>query len=120
MKSSSCGARDWIRTNDLRFTKPLLYQLSYPGSECGRIRTYLMVKWIYSPPPYQIGLRTHERMDGIEPTASAWKAEVLPLYDTRRARDWTRTNGLRFTKPLLYHLSYSGVADSRIELLLPG
>ena len=24
-----------------------------------------------------------ERVDGIEPTASAWKAEVLPLYDTR-------------------------------------
>ena len=24
-----------------------------------------------------------ERSVGIEPTASAWKAEVLPLYDTR-------------------------------------
>ena len=24
-----------------------------------------------------------ERVIGIEPTASAWKAEVLPLYDTR-------------------------------------
>ncbi len=24
-------ATDWIRTNDLRFTKPLLYQLSYGG-----------------------------------------------------------------------------------------
>ena len=63
------------------------------NSECGRIRTYLMVKWIYSPPPYQIGLRTHERMDGIEPTASAWKAEVLPLYDTRvRVQGRNRTD----------------------------
>ena len=25
------GAGDWNRTNDLRFTKPLLYQLSYAG-----------------------------------------------------------------------------------------
>ena len=25
-----------------------------------------------------------ERSVGIEPTASAWKAEVLPLYDTRQ------------------------------------
>ena len=24
-----------------------------------------------------------ERVAGIEPAASAWKAEVLPLYDTR-------------------------------------
>ena len=26
------GAGDWNRTNDLRFTKPLLYQLSYAGA----------------------------------------------------------------------------------------
>ncbi len=25
------GAGDWNRTSDLRFTKPLLYQLSYAG-----------------------------------------------------------------------------------------
>ena len=28
-----------------------------------------------------------ERAAGIEPAASAWKAEVLPLYDARFARD---------------------------------
>jgi hypothetical protein len=27
----STGAGDWNRTSDLRFTKPLLYQLSYAG-----------------------------------------------------------------------------------------
>ena len=27
-----CGAGDWNRTSDLRFTKPLLYQLSYAGT----------------------------------------------------------------------------------------
>ena len=27
------GADDGIRTRDLRFTKPLLYQLSYVGTE---------------------------------------------------------------------------------------
>ena len=25
-----------------------------------------------------------ERVGGVEPPASAWKAEVLPLYDTRK------------------------------------
>jgi hypothetical protein len=29
---SSSGADDGIRTRDLRFTKPLLYQLSYVGA----------------------------------------------------------------------------------------
>jgi hypothetical protein len=29
------GADDGIRTRDLRFTKPLLYQLSYVGAEKG-------------------------------------------------------------------------------------
>ena len=28
----NAGAGDWNRTNDLRFTKPLLYQLSYAGA----------------------------------------------------------------------------------------
>ncbi len=28
-----------------------------------------------------------ERMAGIEPAASAWKAEVLPLYDIRVAQN---------------------------------
>ncbi len=27
---------------------------------------------------------------GIEPTALAWEARVLPLYDARRDRDFTR------------------------------
>jgi hypothetical protein len=30
------GADDGIRTRDLRFTKPLLYQLSYVGAETER------------------------------------------------------------------------------------
>ena len=28
------GAGEWDRTTDLRFTKPLLYQLSYAGRLC--------------------------------------------------------------------------------------
>jgi hypothetical protein len=31
IKSDKSGANDEIRTRDLRFTKPLLYQLSYIG-----------------------------------------------------------------------------------------
>jgi hypothetical protein len=30
---AKAGADDGIRTRDLRFTKPLLYQLSYIGAE---------------------------------------------------------------------------------------
>jgi hypothetical protein len=30
---AKAGADDGIRTRDLRFTKPLLYQLSYVGTE---------------------------------------------------------------------------------------
>ena len=33
--------------------------------------------------------RVLERAMGIEPTALAWEARVLPLYDARRARDFT-------------------------------
>ncbi len=33
----NAGAGDWNRTSDLRFTKPLLYQLSYAGAERGPI-----------------------------------------------------------------------------------
>jgi hypothetical protein len=32
-KAFGAGADDGIRTRDLRFTKPLLYQLSYIGKE---------------------------------------------------------------------------------------
>ncbi len=51
------GADGRNRTGDLRITNALLYQLSY------------------------IGL---ERVMGIEPTLSAWEAEVLPLNYTRQ------------------------------------
>ena len=50
------GAGDRIWTRDLRFTKPLLYQLSYTSLE---------------------------RVAGIEPASWDWKSQVLPLYDTR-------------------------------------
>jgi hypothetical protein len=53
------GAHDRNRTGDLVLTKDVLYRLSYVG-----------------------GL-TLERVVGIEPTSSAWKAEVLPLNYTR-------------------------------------
>ena len=36
-----------------------------------------------------------ERVMGIEPTALAWEARVLPLYDTRAALFLARLHGLR-------------------------
>ena len=35
-------------------------------------------------------------MAGIEPAASAWKAEVLPLYDIRVAQNIRRLNSIIF------------------------
>lgn len=36
---------------------------------------------------------------GIEPTALAWEARVLPLYDARRDRDFTRNTLSTATLP---------------------
>ena len=69
-----------------------------------------------------------ERLMGVEPTSSAWKADVLPLYHTRitnvvkrvprdgiepptHALDWNEiaaeiTNMICVFISLLYHLSY--------------
>ena len=35
--AANSGADDGIRTRDLRFTKPLLYQLSYVGARAGKV-----------------------------------------------------------------------------------
>ena len=67
------GAHRRIRTADLSLTKGVLYQLSYvslgpvgPGARFGT-------------GPFDCV----ERVAGIEPASSAWKAEVLPLNYTR-------------------------------------
>ena len=53
-----------------------------------------------------------ERVMGLEPTNSAWKANVLPLHYTRKiscygAGDGARTRHLRLGKAALYQMSYS-------------
>ena len=49
-----------------------------------------------------------ERVVGIEPTFPAWKAGVLPIYDTRifGAKDGTRTHDNQCHKLALYQLNY--------------
>ena len=46
---------------------------------------------------------------GLEPTISAWKANVLPLHYIRTggAGDGARTRHLRLGKAALYQMSYS-------------
>ena len=59
---------------------------------------------------YPAELKTHvERVVGIEPTLPAWKAGVLPIYDTRivGAEDEARTRDIHLGKVALYQLSYS-------------
>ncbi len=50
-----------------------------------------------------------ERVKGLEPSISAWKANVLPLHYTRKsgAGDGARTRHLRLGKAALYQMSYS-------------
>lgn len=42
-----------------------------------------MLQFVQGKPSSAIKKGTLERVAGIGPAASAWKAEVLPLYDTR-------------------------------------
>ena len=49
-----------------------------------------------------------EQVVGIEPTFPAWKAGVLPIYDTCifGAKDGTRTRNIHLGKVALYQLSH--------------
>ena len=78
------------RTDDLKSHNLALYQLSYTH----HIQTnYGAPEEIRTPDPllrrqllYPTELQAHrklERVMGIEPTQSAWKAEILPLNYTR-------------------------------------
>lgn len=67
------GAHNWTRTNDLFLTKEVLYCLSYVGFLYKLANSHKTSKY----------LSRMERVMGIEPTLSAWEAEVLPLNYTR-------------------------------------
>ena len=73
------GVNDGNRTHDNQCHKLALYQLNY--------------------------VHHMERVVGIEPTFPAWKAGVLPIYDTRifGAKDGTRTRNIHRGKVALYH-----------------
>ena len=80
MAISLSGVNDGTRTHDNQCHKLALYQLNYVH--------HIM-----------------ERVVGIEPTFPAWKAGVLPIYDTRifGAKDGTRTRNIHLGKVALYH-----------------
>ena len=79
------GAHDRNRTGDLVLTKDVLYRLSYVGR---------LVKNLAGPirQPCSQPAGRLERVMGIEPTQSAWKAEVLPLNYTRSAHQPVANN----------------------------
>ena len=60
-----------------------------------------------------------ERVKGLEPSISAWKANVLPLHYTRKfgAGDGARTRHLRLGKAALYQMSYSRISHSTVVIL---
>ncbi|MFM1886323.1 MAG: hypothetical protein RL026_1480 [Pseudomonadota bacterium] len=63
----------------------MLYQLSYVSRRC---RPFARYRYFGDPRDSATGgaclFRAPERVVGIEPTSSAWKAEVLPLNYTRQ------------------------------------
>ncbi len=63
------GAPEGIRTPDLLLRRQLLYPAELLAQKITSERTHINQKM--------------ERVMGIEPTLSAWKAEVLPLNYTR-------------------------------------
>jgi hypothetical protein len=71
------GAHNRSRTGDLFLTKEVLYLLSYVGSDQS-VNTINLISVNHQTDTPQM-----ERVMGIEPTSSAWKAEVLPLNYTR-------------------------------------
>ena len=52
-----------------------------------------------------------KRQKGVEPSSSAWKAEIMSRYMTAAgsASDWNRTNDRQIFSLLLYQLSYTGM-----------
>ena len=77
------GAHNQIRTGDLSLTKGVLYRLSYMSNIT--FHSTIIYTELYEHTTFKsLTLRLYvERVVGIEPTLSAWKAEVLPLNYTR-------------------------------------
>ena len=87
-KDKSCsfsGAGNGARTRHLRLGKAALYQMSY--SRILNFRTahgIIMLRPADHLQKVPIGYSLQmERVMGLEPTISAWKANVLPLHYTR-------------------------------------
>ena len=79
------GAGNGTRTRHLRLGKAALYQMSY--SRILNFRTahgIIMFRPADHLQKVPIGYSLQmERVMGLEPTISAWKANVLPLHYTR-------------------------------------
>ena len=109
----STRAADRTRTDDLVLTKDVLYQLSYSSCYCwcryGRppSRWFPLLMLLISQSPELTNTKLcsdscasqlrslsfngllvmSERVKGIEPSSSAWKAVALPLSYTRKGRN---------------------------------
>ena len=80
---AASGAHDRDRTGDLVLTKDALYRLSYVGPIYPSERENSLSNQTSHSPKSNRPITGLERVMGIEPTPSAWKAEVLPLNYTR-------------------------------------
>ena len=112
----TCGASEEARTLDLLLGKQTFYQLNYTriGSPSW---TRTSDKVINSHPLYQLSYRgLWWSWQGSNLLPLPCKGSALPdELQPRGATDWNRTNDLKFTKLLLYHLSYSSIKGGRSE-----
>ena len=66
---------------------------------------------------YELCNSGFKRQKGVEPSSSAWKAEIMSRYMTAayNASDWNRTNDRQIFSLLLYQLSYTGLLSRDVD-----
>ena len=97
------GAGDWIRTSDLRFTKPLLYQLSYASVNSDRLTgkpaNRLIKNGSSSPHCFRVRLRRNNILFD-ENSCEAMSESIMAKQNGAEAQTCTGDAGL--FRPALY------------------
>ena len=109
------GAHNRTRTDDLFLTKEVLCQLSYVGPGASARDDEVVGREGFEPPCLSdLVYSQASRRCSTDPLWRRHRIELRPVVDPATewmcagADDGTRTRNLRFTKPLLYQLSYVG------------
>ena len=120
------GAHNRTRTDDLFLTKEVLCQLSYVGQVAAASGDRLVGREGFEPPCLSdLVYSQASRRCSTDPLWRRHRIELRPVVDPATewmcagADDGTRTRNLRFTKPLLYQLSYVGATGRALPQKTP-